>query len=317
MKKITVLLFLISIFSCKEKFNPKEFKGTWIPLDKNSSYANLPSITFQNDTAYFEDIYSYNFSARYKIGRKSITWFLPKDTIENIFFFNKKDTTFILNDRNYIFYEGYSYGSNFIQYDLIDLDLSREISADSLLNSNKGFHIFKNKNDSLRLRINDRITTDFKLIPRFIFGTHHRNYDTIVIYLGKKLELKELIKAYKYLDYSNIKNSMLVTNFNIKSNTYNAFLDKFYFWDFQRNSFFDERIEIPNTFVNKRDKFLKKYNPKIIKINSKNDFEKINKIQKENNYLISINPDLSIKEYINLKEKLFKIDKNIRTEFDI
>lgn len=103
MKKLFFLLIITSLICCKEKFNPKEFKGTWIPLDKDSAYANLPSITFQNDTAYFEDTYTYNISSKYEIGRKSITWFFPKDTFENTFSFYKKDTTFILNNTTYFF----------------------------------------------------------------------------------------------------------------------------------------------------------------------------------------------------------------------
>lgn len=314
MKKIAVLFVLLSIISCKEKFNPKEFKGTWIPLDKDSSYANLPSITFQNDIAYFEDIYSYNFSATYKIGRKSITWFLPKDTTEAKFLFNKKDTTFILNDRNYIFYEGYSYGSNFIQYDLIDLDLSQKISTDSLFNYNGAFHLFKNNNE-LKLKLNDKVTSDLSLIPRFSFSYHNKNL-SMVIYVGKDLKLKDIIKCYNQLYQVNINEAFLLTKFDFKKNMYTGFSDKFNFWDFQRNLFPKEKIEIPKSY-NKKSNYFKEHNPKIIKINSKNDFEKINELKKDKNYLISINPSLSIEEYINLKEKLFKIDKNIRTEFDI
>lgn len=183
------------------------------------------------------------------------------------------------------------------------------------MNYNGAFHLFKNIKNELKLKLNDRVTEDFNMIPKFSFGYHNKNL-SMVIYIGKGVELKDILKCYYQLDKVNINEVFLLTQFDIKDNNYKGFQDIFHFWDFQRNFFSKEKIEIPEPYNTKND-YLKKHNPKIIKINSKNDFKLIEGIEEENKYLISINPNLSIEDYIILKEKLFKIDKNIRTEFDL
>ena len=317
MKKLFFLIALTTIFSCKEKFNPKEFKGTWIPLYNDSTHAYLPLITFKNDSVFLEDIYTYTITGNYLINKNSIKFYLKNDTLDYNFNFNRKDSILKINDKNYTFYEGFSYDTNLKTYELIGINRKKNISADSLSNFEVGFHLLKNKNDSTILKLNDRFTSDFDLIPRFIFGIHHRLFNKTVIYIGKRITLKDIIKVYQKLYSVNQRGVFLVTSFNLRENSYSGFLDHFDFWEEQENKFMNERVERPLIPNNNREIYILKHTPKIIKINSKNDFEKFDEMKKENNYLISINPNMNIEDYINLKEKIFKVDKNIRTEFDL
>ncbi|MBU3009979.1 hypothetical protein KO506_01010 [Polaribacter vadi] len=319
MKRIVLLLMLSIIYSCKEKFNPNEFKGTWIPINDKGKYLNLAALTFRNDSVYLEDYFTFNFKASYKIKRKSINFFLANDTLKYNLNFIRKDSILRLNHKNYMFFEGYSYEERFINYDLIHLKLNQPILSDSLFkNYDSAFHIFKDLKDSVQLKLNDKVSSDFNLIPGFAFGLHNQK-DNIIIYIGKNITLKEIIKCYVELYKVNINNAFLVTNFDIKNNNYYGFVDNYEFWQQQIISLSDEKHEPILTEELSRKNYIKKYNPKIIKLNFKNDFTKLSEINHKDNYLIQINAKFSIDEYYVLKKSIIKLKKNhsktIKTEF--
>ena len=114
---------------------------------------------------------------------------------------------------------------------------------------------------------------------------------------------------------------MLVTSFDLKTNLYGGFYDRFTFWEKQIDDFSFEKIERPKLRDNIRKDYLKKHTPKIIEITSKNDFKKLTILNVDNNYLIQINTDLSVETYIKIKEKISKIRElqkiRIRTEFNL
>ena len=81
-----------------------------------------------------------------------------------------------------------------------------------------------------------------------------------------------------------------------------------------------EKTEPFNSIDFSRKKFLKKYSSIIIQINSENDFDKLTtNINMDNYYLIKINSEMSIAEYISLKDEILEIKKTqglkIKTEF--
>ncbi|APZ46812.1 hypothetical protein BW723_11185 [Polaribacter reichenbachii] len=306
------------LISCKEKFNPNEFKGTWFILDKDQSISNLPYITFRNDSVFFEDMFTYTTLGKFKITRSKIFYYFKKDTLNYEFNFSSKDSTITIDSNEYFFLDGFSYDSKFIDYQLANIYTKNIISSDSLSKYNCGFHLFKDSKDSLKLKLNDKETNDFELIPRFAFQRHKPN-EVVVIYIGEKIKLKDILKCYVKLSTVNIKKAFLLTGHNFKENNYNGFLDDFEIWRSQINLFLKEKIEPVYSDELSRKKYIQNYNPKIIIINSKNDFEKLSDIKTITNYLIQINSEMSIEEYISLKEKVFQIKikypKKIRTEF--
>jgi hypothetical protein len=310
-----------SFFSCKEKFNPNEFRGIWIPLDNKGAYANLPSITFQNDSLYLHDIYTYNSFASYKIRSKSIEFFVKNDTLKYDFNFSRKDSILKINNNDYMFMEGYHDGIEIVNYDLINLRINQPISPDSLSNYQSAFHIFRDKKGILKLKLNDKTTSDFNLLPSFAFQKH-RQVKNIVIYIGENITLREIVKCYFLLYQVNINQVFLLTDFDIKNNTYYGFLDNFEFWQNQINELSTEKIEPIITIIeNQKKKYLKKYSVQTILVNQFDEKSNISldTIDKTGNYLIKINSEMSLEKYILLKEKIFMIENKegikIRTEF--
>lgn len=318
MKKLISLFFLFSLYSCQEKFNPNEFKGTWIHFNDKHEYSNLISITFQNDSVYLEDIFTYNYNGKYKISRNFIEFYLKKDTLKYNFIFSRKDSILKINNNNYMFLEGFSEERKIVNYDLINLKINQNISSDSLSNYESAFHLFKNQKNSINLKLNDKVTSDFSLIQRFAFH-RHRQIESIVMYIGENIKLKEIIKCYVELYKVNINKVFLLTHFDLKRNNYNGFLDNYEFWQNQINELSREKIKPIKSEDNYRKGYLRNNNPKIIILNKIKDISLLDSVNKNKNLLIQINSEMSLETYIYLKNKIASIKKSnrtkIRTEF--
>lgn len=322
MRKLFVFLISLIFFSCQEKFNPKEFKGTWIPINEKGEFKNLPTITFQNDSVYFEDLYTYVIKGNYHSKSNSIKFLLKNDTIKSDFSFNREDSIITINKTKYAFWEEYSYDTNFINYELIGLKNRKNITINHLSKYDNGFHLFKNNSNSIKLRINDKVTSDFnQIIPFSIVGPIHFDIPLTIIYIGKDIKLNHLLKCYSRLYCINRPGAMLVTSFDLRSNLYSGFRDRFTFWEEQIDNFSNERIERPKLRDNDRKEFIKKYSPQFILINSKEDFHKLNNLKNKKFNLIQINSNMDLKTYISLKEKISEINEKqnvkVKTEFDI
>jgi hypothetical protein len=321
MKRIFSLILLFFLFSCKEKFNPNEFKGSWIPIDDNKDIISLPVITLKKDSIYVEDLYTFITKGNYKLKNNSISFNFLSDTLKYDFKFNRIDSTISINKIKYGFWEGYSYDLLLKGYQLINLNKENNITVDSLRRFDNGFHLFKDRNDSIKLRLNDKITSDFNLIKGFSQGPIHFDIPISVIYIGKNVKLKDLLKCYFQLYSINKVASMLITDYNLENNLYGGYCDRFFFWEKQIDDFSFNKVERPRLSDNNREKYLHKYSPEIIAINSLDDINKLKGITFESNYLIQVNTDMNIETYISLKEKISEIKKRekirIRTEFNL
>lgn len=323
MKKLILFLSICFLISCQDKFNPNKLRGSWISLDSEESFNYiLPTFTFKNDSVYIIDVYGYATKVKFKFFNNKMSFISKDDTLEYNFEYRSNDSTLIIDNNEYINYPGFVILKNdFINYELLDLKTEKNITSDSLSKFDNGFHLFKDINDSLRLKLNDRILSDFESIPSFVIGHHQTKSFGSVIYTDKKIKLKDLIKCYTKLWQVNQKSNLLITGYDIKTNLYSGFKDRIEFWQEQTNLYFKEKNKPINPKALSRSQYIKKYTPKTIKINSDIDFNKLNTINKENNYLIQINIDIPLETYIYLKEKISNIKKKesirIKTEFNL
>ncbi|RKF05346.1 hypothetical protein C8N26_0004 [Tenacibaculum lutimaris] len=318
MRKLIYFLFILGLTSCKKEFNPDNFKGVWMNIDKDSSSYYLPSLTFKNDSVYLEDIYTYVSKGKFKILKNKITYYLKKDTLVYNFSFNNKDSTILINNNKYGFWDGYSYNDKLISYDLIDIKNLGLITIDSLVRFDGGFHMFKNSSGVTTLKLNDKITSDFNEIRRFVFDSLF-DIPVPVIYIGDRIKTSDLINSYFQL--GNIRAALLITNYDPKTNLYNGYLDKFQFWDSQIEKYYNYKIPNKVPELLSREKYFKKFSPSLIEINTKKDIVKLGSLKAHNFYLISINPEIDLKSYLLLKQQLLDIKKEkgikIRTEFNL
>ncbi|TDQ27584.1 hypothetical protein [Tenacibaculum caenipelagi] len=320
MKKLIYFLILLGTVSCKKEFNPENFKGVWMNIDKDGSFSSLPTIMFKNDSVYLEDIYTYVSKGKFKISKNRISYYLKNDTLNYNFSFNSNDSTIVINNYKYSFWEDYSYNENLITYDLIGIKKLGMITTDSLVRFDGGIHLFKNNSGITILKLNEEITSNFNEIHRFQFDIHF-DIPVSVIYLGSNLETIDVINSYFELGSINRRAALLLTSYDPKTNLYNGFLDKFQLWDSQIEKYYDYKIpkQIPKSLS--REEYFKKYSPSLIKINNKKDINKLNTLKPESSYVISINPKIQIENYLSLKKQLLDIgnknDINIRTEFNL
>lgn len=317
MKNLIYFLILLGTVSCKKEFNPSDFKGVWMNIDKGDSFSSSPSIIFKNDSIYLEDIYAYVSKGKFKISKNKITYYLKKDTLVYNFSFNNKDSTILINNNKYGFWDGYSYNDKLISYDLIDIKNLGLITIDSLVRFDGGFHMFKNSSGVTTLKLNDKITSDFNEIRRFVFDSLF-DIPVPVIYIGDRIKTSDLINSYFQL--GNIRAALLITNYDPKTNLYNGYLDKFQFWDSQIEKYYNYKIPNKVPELLSREKYFKKFSPSLIEINTRKDINKLNNLKVQSNYLISINPQIDIESYFLLKKQLSGISKKkdikLRTEFN-
>lgn len=317
MKRLLFTLILISIFSCQETFDPSKFDGTWLNTDEEGIASHHPLIIFKNDSILFEDIYGYGIKGRYKISNNKISYFLKNDTLQYKLSFNYKDSTLKIGNYKFNFWEKYYDGSDYIPYELKGLKSNAKFSSDSLLKFQaEGLHLIKKDSDSVKVKLNDKLTADLFEIKLFLsYPTDYKTYPNSVIYIEKSVTLKDLISCYKQMWIMNRRKVLLITDYNFKTNLYSGLFDIIDFWDIQFKGKFPPT---PISDFDSRNKYLKKNNPEIITINSEEDFKLISENSKKN-LLVSINPNLDFESYINLKKLLVKQKKEnktkIRTEF--
>ena len=316
MKNTLYFLFIIIIISCNKEFNPYKYKGTWININDDYSISSYPSITFRNDSIYLEDIYSYVLKGKFKIFKNEITYYFNNDTICNKFYFNHKDSTILVGKNKFSLWKNYSEDNNYQNYKLLGIKSLEKITQDSLMRFNNGFHMFKTHDNSLKFKFNDKVTLDKKNIISFSLNVpSHYDIPTSVIYLGKKINLKDLINCYIEMWSINKRKVLLITGYDIQTNSYYGFLDNFSFWERQFDSLSNFKIKMPKSNLNNRGLYLEKYSPILININSEKDLDLL-KINKNKNILISINSNIHLNTYFKLKE-IIKDYKNIQTEFNL
>lgn len=266
-------------------------------------------------------MYSYVKKEKFILSKNTITYFTKNDTIKQEFKYFAKDSTIIIGNKKYNFWKYNPENNSYYTYNLLNLEKEKNVTSDSLRKFENGFHLFKNSKNYLKIKLNDKITSNLDFIKPFIFDSDlHSDFYITVIYLGEKL--KDLLKCYIKLWKVNRRAAMLITSIDFESNMYEGFLDTFQIWNEEISlmSTSNKQFEPPLRLEeNNRKKYLEIYTPKIIKINSLKDFHKIQTMTKNKNYLIQINTNINLKIYISLKEKITKIKKNkkinIRTEF--
>jgi len=317
MKQCLIALIIFAFYSCKDRFEPTKYSGIWVPIDEDERFVNTSYISFEDDSIFFSDSYTYTKQGSYKLQDEKMNIELEDETFEKSFSFRKKDSSFLFGSQRYQLITILP-RDTLGRYELMNIKTKHKISGDSLAKLDSGFHIFRNANDSLRLKLNDRYSR-LNHIPDFVFRTGSSHYPTHAIYLGKRTKLIDLVNCYYQLASANHLKVFLILNFNVEKNEYSILPEGIDLWEEQLQKHFDPTILEPIDADNTRESFMKKYAPEIIEINTTEDFVKLESIEDSKNYLISINSNLELEKYIVLKEQLLqikgKMENRIRTEF--
>ncbi|CAL2055097.1 hypothetical protein [Tenacibaculum sp. 190524A05c] len=314
-KRLHLFLLVIILSSCSNTVSKKDLEGVWWFYDGSGD----GELIFENDSVTVDNGYGLPNKARYKLKKDSIPISFEGNTKTDFLKYNYKDS--ILSYKNAKYYKRYktadSLGIVHKKFGLINIKSTKTMHSDSLnLSHSSIFRAFKNGRNELKLVLNDA-TTSVEDLSSFLlvtncFGSeqiHHPPY----LLLGKKTSLRDLKEIYIYSNVVNYDSIHILTHYD--------FLNRlFHSYKVNIEIFREETLElVPHTKKDiYRKDYINKFNPENVVIKSKEDFTKLDILKTNLNYLISIDLDLPVEDYLHLNQKINTLRKkekfNIRTE---
>ena len=193
----------------------------------------------------------------------------------------------------------------------IDLKSKKTIQLDSLNNTTNFIELSKLDEKTTQLTLNNK-KADISFIPSFLLSCKIPNqYKKPFILLGKGITLKELTQLYSTFHSVNFPLISVISKYDFKSRS-------FHYYDIRIELFTEELLKNgppPREFDISRKDYLAKYNPEIITIKSKQGFTKLNSIKPNSHYLVSINLDLPIEDFLNLNQDFFNTSINLLNKY--
>lgn len=312
MKKIKlsiIFILLIVIVSCN-KINKQDLLGEWstIPITDSTEYHTL---IFENNKIKLIDSYEFIESGLYEI--KGHKLFINLRNNNRIL----TPISDIINDSLIIFektyYKGLELGNvNYHEYDLLGLKSNKRINPESY---SEIFHVYKS-NDLLIIRYGDRLIEPSDL-RKVIFSGHGILPSEIELFVGKQINLEDLKEIYYNLKNCQIRKVNIIVN-KYAPLDYRIITDYIEIFDDDlENYFINSPPTLRTEYYETRRSYLEE-NTEIIEIKAENDINKLQKITENKKYLVSINNELGLKNYLKLKELISNLRKTkklkIKTE---
>lgn len=209
---LLILTFTLTLVACSNK---TDIEGYWrLSFGEESEDYFIPyELSFKQDSLLVVDGYNFKQISNYSVFGDSITITFANGVSENYSFFTLNDSTINFADREY-FRTSKEYFSKTQSYELLGWQSEKIFKPKT--NSTR-IHLIKD-NNSTKVILND-ITTDLKYLPEFLSWGHGQK-PTIYLYLGKGIDLIDLLDAYCWFKYSGYLKVELVTS--------NISFEKFY-----------------------------------------------------------------------------------------
>lgn len=310
------LVFSILIFLACKEITKVDIKGNWIVAPNGSREPKFWEINFKEDSVELIDYNFFKEVGKYQIENEIIRIQLERDDllietkIKNL----EVDTLVIFDSLAYYRNIGITF-SNFDEYKLIGISTDKFLSKENDL-----FHLihFYKSDNEIKIRCADK-NASFEDIHLFLEGSHSK--PKVLLFIGQGVNLKDLQRIYYRLASAGPLEIWLGTKKEGFLDTH-IFKDKIEIW-WDDLEFHLQNLKIPqpppppppNEFTSKEE-YLKNggYNVEIL---DKNDLTKIEKLLPNGKYVISIDSNISIEDYFELKQKLNekrKLNKQIITE---
>lgn len=316
MKRLILLLFMI-VSSCSNKIDKTEIQGTWYWNFKEDDRNNLGEIIIRNDSIILIDYLNLVKKGIYIIKNDSIIINLKNETLKKKV--NVTDSSLILNLSN--FRKSYEEDEiiNLKEHDLINIDSDIKIFAEDLLEYEGEFLLFKDK-DSLKIKHWNKNVS----LEEYIYSLRvHSEKIGHIAFLGKNIELKELKNLFLEMNNFNIRGIILITKTNFNNYNYDIYFVRTDVWQLEVDNYIKNKKIEKNKNLNileaySKERYVKINNPFLLEIKTKKDISKLDITKNNSTYLISINSELDIKDYLILWQKINRVRKEkslkIRTE---
>ncbi|MDG1396891.1 MAG: hypothetical protein P8P88_00745 [Polaribacter sp.] len=314
MKKFILLFIIIS--SCSNKIDKKDLQGNWFWYYHENDNNNLIQINIKNDSIILVDYFFLPKKGVYSLKNDTIKIRLKDEILKKRI--SLTDTSLILNSTSF---QKSDYLSNekYEEIGLINLKSENKINAFELSKYQGSFLLLK-ENDSIKIKLWNNEVSFEEYINSVPIHFDRIGY---VALLGDNLKLRDLKIAFLQMYYYNFGSIGMVTKTNFQNYNYDVYFVRKNVWKKEVDKYSKEngleKREIPHfTEDYSKEKFIELNNPNLIEIKTKNDFAKLEETKANSTYLISINIALSVEEYLLLKQKINKIEKEnnlkIRTE---
>jgi hypothetical protein len=314
-----ILIISILIFaSCKE-ITKNDINGNWIAVPSGYDEPTFWEINFKEDKVeligdnLFKEVGSYqveNGEIRIQLNRDDLRMETKIQNLEN-------DTLLIFDSLTYHRNREIT-NSNFEEYELIGIPTNRFLSTERKL-----FHLihfYKSKDDEVRIRLGDKLT-NYDDVPLFLAGGHSQ--PQVLIFVGEGINLKDLKNLYYRLISSGQSQVWLGTKKEGLTDTH-IFKDKIEIWweDLENHLAKLTKPQPPPPpppidFTSKENYLIKIGEE--VKILNRDDFQKIEELENNKRYVVSISTDLIIEDYLELKKMVAekkKINSQIITEIE-
>jgi len=311
------LVFQISLTSCNQ-IKLEEIEGRWSYLPGNSKAPQFTEFIINNGTIELiaDDLFKELGTVEIKGDKLSFN--LLRDELNISYIIDNLEVdTMKLNDSLTFLRNSYLGNGNFEDYELIDISTDKLLSA--ITNYYKTIHFYKSVHDELRIRCGDSMT-ELKDVSLFLSGHHDSPHETMIL-IGQGIELIDLKQLYIVLRLSGQLKISLGTKRNGLADT-EVFRDYVEIWwddaeEFRKSQQPMPPPSPPQPFKSKRT-FLGS-DGKEIHVKSNRDIELLNSLNGSGKYVIEIDKNLSIEQYIKVKQTLKEIkktNKEIRTSIE-
>lgn len=229
--------------------------------------------------------------------------------------------TLILKDSSRYLRDNYLFNGNFESYDLINISTGKLLSHEKLFFGI--IHYYNSRDGDLKIRCGDKMS-NFSDIPLFLDGGHRelRGPREILVFLGNGIDLRELRKLYYALAYSGTMKTTLVTK-AVGLKDREIFEDTIEIWWDEIEKYHQSQVPSPPPLpphpkFGSKKQYLSN-SAKQVTINSSDEIEKLESMNDKDKYLVVINQNLSVEDYIIVKQRLKykkRINKSIRTAIE-
>lgn len=178
-------------------------------------------------------------------------------------------------------------------YNLIGYKTDQILKDDIITSS---IHLIK-MNDSVKVILNDK-ATDLKDIEHFLACEDCHYHPYLNLYIGENIEFRDLLSAYKWIAVAGISQVTLITD---NSGFQEFYIEKDYINidDSLMEEFFEEEGMRPFPAPKTRNT-----TGIILTIKDSNDFGKLNTIEDSSEYLVLVDHQISILNYLELNQRI-------------
>ena len=311
MKKLFFLLLSLFMLSCAKEISKKDLEGSWYYVNSDLKELLFEKIIFEEDSVKLIDFYGYTFSGDYTINKNLINLTLNDSTTFKLDI-TYKDSSFQFQNSKY---QKKDYLTDYLaSYKLININSKIQFKAKDLIDYMSTFHILKKRDRLIYFKDNEAV----KLEEAVQKESTHFDKGGWNVYLNENItSLKSLKQFFIEMNKNNALKINFITKIDIKRKLYHVFTCYADVWNDEW--YLSESIEknkIPPLIEQYKNKFtyIKKNKSISIEIKSKQDFKKLNSIKINSHYLISIDLDLPIEDYLHLTQELQSFRENGKTK---